>query len=752
MLLINHQEFISNLTTKQYILCSEDGKFSLTHEKPHSFKIKDIVKISFECLSHFQKSEAGSLHERCKSLKELEHGLNFCSSRIIQSIEKRWWYAILHFFGYKAQAPEGMTRCLSDLATVIQKLELELEKKTQQNELRRKLAREALTQINATTPFTNIRSVPEKSDIKQKDLKNSESEEKKALECKQLNNFFQLNGLPKDLKWIIYSYLSIPKLNHLRLVSKNFKTSIDEFFDWSPMRLRVMEYLSSNATPLNPNQQIKYEDLLILNINNPSKQFAQHIHKELVSFFSKTKLEKAIDWTQTSSKTFSTIINFLLKHLNPTEIEQIINGLLSYRTAFTVMNVELNRIYSEFNYPKLVLLLFENFSTAQQPLISFLTQEDATRPVICQLILKFLSDAENFSDVSRFNMIYALHHPKLLNVWETIIKDFYIWNEMNMSFITAHICCLLDHSLTSEDQKEQKAEEIEKKIHNVLRVLKSSFDKRAEEFLRFLQSLPICTTWNDQQIRTLIRAIMRPYSGLTTPSYDFYIREFIQGELIHSSLKEKFLDFTIEEIILYFPNNLGLGYSGYSLTTLLPQLQDPKTIKIFIQAVKKYLEEPFQSIALLTLAKWTGRSYQEVCDPEKIPPEIAPSAYNFDMFNVDENRRLINTFVRWCHNFLLPLSQISKEDLHEIMENLSIAHQTKLRIIANGLLLPSNILIKTPLDEDAMVEIFQSMALNYEYYKMEEPYSLLTLMEQAQPFGHHTEKFFFSENDSSFIE
>lgn len=739
MSLINHQSFISNLThTDKYILRDKDGNFSLTDEKPHTFKIKDIVQTSFECLAYLTQDETGSLEKRCASLRQLENGLNNRSLEVIQSIEKRWWYAILHFFGYKAKAPQEMICCLDELATAIQTLEKEIQKEEHIKPIEQPLSEKPQIQL----------------DTKEEKSHTQQLEEKTAVELTQSNTPFPFEQLPNDLKFIVYSFLSIPELTNLRLFSQTLKTHIDDFFKRPSMSMHLMKYISSREIPLNLSQQTKYNDLLELNLNNPcvsSTQLAQYILKELLSFFSKKNEEKQIiDWNQIPSKTFSMVLNFLLIHLPSADIEQIIKDLLSYHFVMTSMP------HPSFNYPSLVLKFFENFatsSTTQQSLISFLCQINIHQSKIhqseyCQLILKFLSTEETISDLNKFNILYALHHPDLFNTWKQEIT----WqlcssldDKASILLITTHICYLLNHSLNSKDLNEEEISEITKQIHKTLRYLSSTSDKKALEFLKLLQSSPICATWSDLQIRTLIRAIVQSETDFV-PSYNFYICEFIRGNLIQSSLAEKFLDVILEEIVLDFSKS---PHPGYVLITLLTALNlNPKIIKIFIQAVKQHLKEPFQSIALLTLAKWTGRSYQEVCDPEKIPSDIAiaPSSALY----IDQDKELIKVIVKWCHNFLLPLSNISNlEDLCMIMKNLSA--KTKFQIIAKGFLLPSQKLIKISLNEDAIKEAFKLLSLKYEDFN--EASSLTTLMQNAQLFLFGTEvKFIFSKDDLSPIE
>lgn len=84
--------------------------------KLKSFRTKQIADLSQTCLNYFLIARPSfSLKDRIDLLTTLENSLITCSQRIENSVKHRWWYPILHLFGYQAKCPIWIQNVLNQM-------------------------------------------------------------------------------------------------------------------------------------------------------------------------------------------------------------------------------------------------------------------------------------------------------------------------------------------------------------------------------------------------------------------------------------------------------------------------------------------------------------------------------------------------------------------------------------------------------------------------------------------------------------
>lgn len=97
--------------------------FAIGMNKPNHFKIKQISQTATECFNYLASDNCSiALRERVGFLTDLKQALSSCTSRIEASISRRWWYRILHFFGYQAKCPKDIQALISSAGMKIDQL------------------------------------------------------------------------------------------------------------------------------------------------------------------------------------------------------------------------------------------------------------------------------------------------------------------------------------------------------------------------------------------------------------------------------------------------------------------------------------------------------------------------------------------------------------------------------------------------------------------------------------------------------
>ncbi|WP_068469786.1 hypothetical protein [Candidatus Protochlamydia phocaeensis] len=116
ILISQYQQFtnvFTNAMRNRTYIRSDTSAYLESHTKFSNFKTKQITAICRECIDYFSNHSPQPLGSRITLLTQLEGALHAFSQRIQSSIENRWWYPLLHFFGYRAQAPKDVRDLLA---------------------------------------------------------------------------------------------------------------------------------------------------------------------------------------------------------------------------------------------------------------------------------------------------------------------------------------------------------------------------------------------------------------------------------------------------------------------------------------------------------------------------------------------------------------------------------------------------------------------------------------------------------------
>ena len=108
-------ETVEPSASKTWILSDKDLNFDVSFAKPSNFKTQEIADIANKCILFIKRHSSYPLDDRIQSLSCLNNSLSLFATRIENSIKNRWWYCILHFFGYEAKCPKNI-RNLIDLS------------------------------------------------------------------------------------------------------------------------------------------------------------------------------------------------------------------------------------------------------------------------------------------------------------------------------------------------------------------------------------------------------------------------------------------------------------------------------------------------------------------------------------------------------------------------------------------------------------------------------------------------------------
>lgn len=194
---LNHKSFIVHfqgaMQRKEYI-CFEYAYYYKSKKGKAALKVNKILSEAGASANYYASySCTEPLTERISLLENLHDSLKTCAGRIENSIKKRWWFCILHLFGYQAKCPEPMNKLINNLSNQIEQL------KDQEN-----LSRMHLEKIEK-----------------------EKAEQEKAEREKPESTAF--NTLLDPLKREIFDFLPIEDvLKNVALIKKAYKPSVDQ--------------------------------------------------------------------------------------------------------------------------------------------------------------------------------------------------------------------------------------------------------------------------------------------------------------------------------------------------------------------------------------------------------------------------------------------------------------------------------------------------------------------------------------------
>lgn len=116
-------------------------KFLSSPIKPVNFKTAQIAMTALKCCDLLKNDSAENLSERVKLLTILDSSLTSLATRICNSIQQRWYFPILKFFGYQSKCPKyftEVTNSINSALATLKNLEAEIIQKDLEAELIRK--------------------------------------------------------------------------------------------------------------------------------------------------------------------------------------------------------------------------------------------------------------------------------------------------------------------------------------------------------------------------------------------------------------------------------------------------------------------------------------------------------------------------------------------------------------------------------------------------------------------------------------
>jgi hypothetical protein len=82
--------------------------YETSSAKKRSFRTTQIADLSKKCLDHLRSEDASPEHilSHIDLLSRLGTALNQYADKVKNAVEHRWWYPVLHFFGFTAKRPQ----------------------------------------------------------------------------------------------------------------------------------------------------------------------------------------------------------------------------------------------------------------------------------------------------------------------------------------------------------------------------------------------------------------------------------------------------------------------------------------------------------------------------------------------------------------------------------------------------------------------------------------------------------------------
>lgn len=127
---IRHFKLAALSEKKRYVCLNGETSYGYSATKNPTFKVDQIAALAKESADYYSAADCKTtLEERVALLKDLKTSLTICAQRIEESIKRRWWYWILHFFGYQAKCPKSFISIIKTLDENIPVIEEEIKKK-----------------------------------------------------------------------------------------------------------------------------------------------------------------------------------------------------------------------------------------------------------------------------------------------------------------------------------------------------------------------------------------------------------------------------------------------------------------------------------------------------------------------------------------------------------------------------------------------------------------------------------------------
>jgi len=246
---------------------------SLSNQKPLFYKTKQITERSKSCIEFLKTTKELERSECFDKLTKLSQALDAYSIAIVNSIKKRWWYSILHFFGYKAHPTKDLVEITHLAKIALQQLKIAKtesvvsvhppRKKEYERDLVRENAIELAARRQLKLVFNQIKSeVFQEYTLK---LRWNQKEEEILVRSKEEQKLL-IERLSKEHR--IIEVRELPeKSDELAPYLKNRLTAFEECFEIKsdclfPKMLKVTNHESGNTDVeyVNGVMEVRYKD------------------------------------------------------------------------------------------------------------------------------------------------------------------------------------------------------------------------------------------------------------------------------------------------------------------------------------------------------------------------------------------------------------------------------------------------------------------------------------------------------------
>lgn len=694
-------KILSECNSNEYIHCNNDLYTKLS-SKPSSYKTKEIALNSLKCLEHFSSKDTGSLQERLQNLTSLQNSLLKTSDRIKNSIMKRWWYPIMHFFGYQAKTPKYFQDALNALNRAVltlyykeqadeltekaNKIREEVEKKEKEEEekkekleqqrqkeeedQRQRLQREKLEQQRKAEEIR----IKEKEEQKKLESELKTLEEPLCLDPDEMQNLSleSFENLQRELKKRNGPYRTAA-LAQVSFILMDYLTQCPlENFTWSKY-LSVLEVNLDHVKTLNVNNEkisCLSNSLLILN------------HKMM------NQADKTIGWNGIPEKLENKIVTFFLDKASEKDRIKFLEEIVLKKNSDTYQQ---ELVYPSYAY---ALINIED-ATRREILLSY-------GELILHLLAKMTYEINSKKEIE---WIYALY-KKWPNAefWQGVLNTRYS-SDIYWPLKASVIGCLILNKLLDLPFDTEKSEKLITEVRSLLKLVPDyrlgwGLKKVADFLVTYAEKL------DDSKIRAFFCAFTKDY-----------LRDYFEPFL--TSDNDPFVEMSINEFITY---NSYDPLEVFSYIDFVRKIQNIKQAEIFIKRIKQ-LPEPTQWIHLrFFVKKWRpyGDSEPELLfikNPEyNIEPLLKNSGLELKHYILETKFDFLKIVRELQNNFFNPVQEISTEEEFKNFIKKILGKHLLLQAIVGGVELPNGIIIKPKLDQKTIQNVFTNHGLTYDFF------------------------------------
>lgn len=228
----------------------KDFKYTIYGEgyKEYStLRTQQIAELSQKSIAYISSSSCQEpLEDRVSLLQNLKSSLTICAQRIENSIKNRWWYWILHLFGYQAKCPEYIQKALHDTDSKYSNLKLRLEqqKSLQKEEQEKQSKAKAKEEEQAKSAELIKQQIP----LQVPEVNDTSQDIETPADPKPMQPIavvpFNFAGVLDVIKCShVYPMLTFKEIAWMQQVSKTVKQSTDRYLNKPAISLNYMKEL-----------------------------------------------------------------------------------------------------------------------------------------------------------------------------------------------------------------------------------------------------------------------------------------------------------------------------------------------------------------------------------------------------------------------------------------------------------------------------------------------------------------------------